>query len=369
MLNPRPLTALAQAHPTRIQHIHSMAPAQIPLSELRIGRTFLERWPISRIHPEHDWRATHYTSNAPATFILHDVIVHSASGFIRIGNELVAETMSFSDPAENGYDIDAGGYLLRPSRTASLPGTHLTLLYGASNNYHHAIVDGVARLGMVPPHLAETAQSVLYPGTAAQTLLLAHATHPGALQRRIVACDEAFHVESLILPLSLHHEGAFHPCLSDFFDRVAAAVPQDGSDLPRRFYVDRRGSAARRLVNETEVIEHLLPLGFVPIRPETLSPVQQVRLFRNAEAIVAPHGAALTNLGWCRPGCAVLELQMDAYAHWFFRNLAGLRSLRYDCVFGRALDQWPADRGRTQGLRWVVSVGHVAAAVTESLLF
>ena len=316
----------------RIHHAHSLAPVRVELNELRFGRTFLEHWPICEIHPENHWRNTHYISNAPATFVLRDVIVHSSAGLIRVDDEIVAETITFSNPAINGYVAHADGLVLRPSRITALPGTHVTNLYGLGQNYYHAIVDGVARLSMVPLSLLATAKSVLYAGAAAQKFALDHGAGPASLERHPVATDEAFHVETLIFPLSLHHNGAFHPCLSEFFDRISASVAGDDPTLPRRFYVDRRGSAIRRLLNEAEVIDRLKPLGFVPIRPEILSFPQQLRLFRNAEAIVAPHGAALTNLGWCRSGCAVLELQMDAYAHWFFRNLAGLRSLDYDCI-------------------------------------
>ena len=214
---------------------------------------------------------------------------------------------------------------------------------------------------MVPAGLLGGLGSVLYSGGVAQDFALARCVGVAGVARHAMEADEAFHVERLILPLSVHHNGAFHPCLSAFFDGVSAGVDGDDADLPRRFYVDRRGSAARRLLNESEVIERLRPLGFVAVRVEDLSVAQQVRLFRNAEAIVAPHGAALTNLGWCRAGCAVLELQMDAYAHWFFRNLAGLRGVAYDCVFGRSVDPWPEDSGRTQALRWVVSAEHVVA--------
>jgi hypothetical protein len=59
-----------------------------------------------------------------------------------------------------------------------------------------------------------------------------------------------------------------------------------------------------------------------------------VRLFAEATHILAPHGAGLTNLVFCRPGTAVCELQMDAYVHWGFRGLAALRRLRYGCVLG-----------------------------------
>ena len=346
----------------RIHHAHSLGPVRVELGELFVGRTFLERWPVRNIHPENDWRKTYYLSNAPATFILRDVIVHSSAGLIRVDNEIVAETIVFSNPVANFYVERENGLCLHPGRITSLPGMHVTTLYGLGQNYYHAFVDGVARLSMIPPSLLAATASVLYAGSDVQTFALERFGVSASCDRRIVVGDEAFHVETLVLPLSLHHNGAFHPCLSAFFDQISASVPDDDPALPRRFYIDRRSNPVRCLLNETEVIDRLRPLGFVPISPETLSVPQQIRLFRNADAIVAPHGAALTNLGWCRPGCSVLELQMDAYAHWFFRNLAGLRALKYDCVFGRTIDAWPDDHGRTQNLRWMVSAEHVFAA-------
>jgi hypothetical protein len=34
---------------------------------------------------------------------------------------------------------------------------------------------------------------------------------------------------------------------------------------------------------------------------------RQVHMFRNAEAIAAPHGAGLAHIAWCRPGTKVIE--------------------------------------------------------------
>ena len=103
------------------------------------------------------------------------------------------------------------------------------------------------------------------------------------------------------------------------------------------------------------------------VRPETLSVADQVRLFRGAEVIVAPHGAALTNLGFCRPGTQVIELLMDAYCNWCFRNLAGLMQLRYDCVLGLAHRPWPELDATVHRAPWRISVNHVVAAVAQCM--
>ena len=40
----------------------------------------------------------------------------------------------------------------------------------------------------------------------------------------------------------------------------------------------------------------------------TLSPMQQARLFHSADVVIAPHGGALANLIFCRPGTRIIEL-------------------------------------------------------------
>ena len=137
--------------------------------------------------------------------------------------------------------------------------------------------------------------------------------------------------------------------------------------MPNRLYIDRRGTRLRRLGNEDELAAALARMGFVAVRPETMSFADQVRLFRGADMIVAPHGAALTNLGFCRPGTQVIELLMDAYCNWCFRHLAGLMRLRYDCVLGRARPPWRELDLAFHLTPWEISVTHVIAAVAQTM--
>ncbi len=60
----------------------------------------------------------------------------------------------------------------------------------------------------------------------------------------------------------------------------------------------------------------------------------------------------------------MLELHMDAYVHWCFRNLAAVRGLAYDCVLGRAVGDWGEVSSTVHAARWVVSVQHVMAAAS-----
>jgi capsular polysaccharide biosynthesis protein len=78
----------------------------------------------------------------------------------------------------------------------------------------------------------------------------------------------------------------------------------------RRFYL-RRGSRYRALLNEIEIEERLADWGFELLSPDGLSIHTQIRLFREAEIIVAPTGAALTNIVWCQPDTPVIVLASD----------------------------------------------------------
>jgi capsular polysaccharide biosynthesis protein len=81
----------------------------------------------------------------------------------------------------------------------------------------------------------------------------------------------------------------------DTLARIEAAPTQ--TDLPRRVFLSRRST--RALMNETEVAQWLGARGFETVYPEDLSPADQLRLFRCAEAIVAVHGAGLAPLLYC----------------------------------------------------------------------
>jgi len=73
---------------------------------------------------------------------------------------------------------------------------------------------------------------------------------------------------------------------------------------PRKIYV-RRGQRYRGLRNETAVEDFLIEQGFELVVTDDLSIRSQINIFRDAELIICPTGAAMTNILWCRPGTEV----------------------------------------------------------------
>ncbi|GAN60311.1 hypothetical protein ACI01nite_06170 [Acetobacter cibinongensis] len=114
------------------------------------------------------------------------------------------------------------------------------------------------------------------------------------------------------------------------------APPQP--DLPKRIYISREGGHDRRITPEEQAqIDPVLTAnGFEKVFLEKLDFESQLALFRQAEAIIAPHGAGLANLVFIQPGVKVIELnrQLDGQPHLrnCFDLIAQKRRARY-CVF------------------------------------
>ena len=90
---------------------------------------------------------------------------------------------------------------------------------------------------------------------------------------------------------SLHYPNLHFLTLRDL--QLSSLPPATGG--PLRVYISRRGQK-RPLINEGNLERALRNIGFAVVQPETLPIAKQIEIFRSAKIIVAPTGAALTNL-------------------------------------------------------------------------
>jgi capsular polysaccharide biosynthesis protein len=117
--------------------------------------------------------------------------------------------------------------------------------------------------------------------------------------------------------------------------------------------------------NEDELVAALDREGFETIDPGAMSVAEQVRAFADAECIVSAHGAGLTNLAFCTPGAAVIELFAVDYVNpCFWRLATTVEGLRYRYLVG---DGRPtrvrANRGVASDVR--ANVAQVTALLNE----
>ena len=205
----------------------------------------------------------------------------------------------------------------RPPRRE--PGTVLVLAARATGiNYFHFLNDALPRLGI----LAEAGlglhdvDAVLVDDTTPyhrQLLdLLGLRDRPGV---RILTPERgmALQADRLLVPSLPNVDMVISPATTAWLQQ-ALPPSSAAAELPDRLYVTRGETPnTRRVVREPELRSALEQRGFAVVDPGTLSVQEQIDHFAAARVVVAPHGAALTNLTFCRPGVRVLELFAPGY--------------------------------------------------------
>lgn len=126
--------------------------------------------------------------------------------------------------------------------------------------------------------------------------------------------------------------------------------PSEGKHVSGRRLFLRRTSQFRQMRNVMEVEALLHELGFLVIEPETLSFVDQVKLFSSAEIIVAQAGAALGNMIFAPENCHVVILSAWSpfSIYYYFSNLASMLGQRCTYVLcnpGKEDHAHPAHKG------------------------
>ncbi|MDB5489499.1 MAG: capsular polysaccharide biosynthesis protein-like protein [Reyranella sp.] len=124
----------------------------------------------------------------------------------------------------------------------------------------------------------------------------------------------------------------------DFSDHLRSIVPELTPPDPSSsglLYVSRNEAKMRRLLNEEAILPALRDLGFEIIRPGEMPLATQIEKFRKAKVVLAPHGAGLTNILFCRPDVTLIEIFPRGGVHGsMFMRIASQREFDYYFVVG-----------------------------------
>jgi hypothetical protein len=114
-------------------------------------------------------------------------------------------------------------------------------------------------------------------------------------------------------PPAVHPDDQTPGAMQWIGQQIVHSVPVEQAEKPVRIYISRTLPSARVIANEEELLPGLLEMGFQICRLEKMSFEEQVRLFRNAEVVVGPHGAGFTNLIFSKPSTRVFEILAKGY--------------------------------------------------------
>lgn len=186
---------------------------------------------------------------------------------------------------------------------------------GSHANYYHFLLDVLPRYGVLKETMPEAKPDAWFVNTGSgyQRQLL---TMIGLGDVPVIAPGKevAVRADTLLAPCIPNPDLIAPTWTTRWLKANLPAVSP--ADKPRRLYVTRGDAKnTRRLVNEDEIFAQLERHGFVKFDPGAHSVQEQIDTFTNAEMVVAPHGAALSNLVFCSPGVKVLELFAPKYVN------------------------------------------------------
>lgn len=240
----------------------------------------------------------------------------------------VSETSETDDPEMHPIFLS----LRQPPVTKIDARVAVLATYFSSQNYSHWMFDLVPRL-----HLLELSgieyDKVVVPCEARyqrEALKLL-----GIDEKRIIADpDLQLEATQLIVPslpglIANPQRWACRYHRDRFLRYVRSGRPR------RRILISRtKPGITRRVTNEEAVFAGLREYGFERVLLEELSFLDQVQLFYDAELIIGPHGAGLTNLLFCREDAAVIELFSPNYVNVIYWSLANQIGLDYGYLRG-----------------------------------
>ena len=247
-------------------------------------------------------------------------VTHDAGVVMNAGVDVLEDVSGLGCASDVPTNPLLMSHLPRPRQT---PHTVAVLTTGQNQNYYHWLVEALPRLDLYERSglSIDRFYAPIHTRFQRETLALL-----GISRECIVPATRQAHLAPDCLAASSLHGGLSRVKTDFLFQRFTAHVTPWAGHAPRIF-ISRRG--VRSIVNETDVLRSLQPLGFVPCRLETMPLAKQVALFQRAECVVGPHGAGLTNLLFCRSGTQVVEIGTP-YRPWAcFYEIAHHRELDY----------------------------------------
>jgi capsular polysaccharide biosynthesis protein len=309
--------------------------------------TYLELYPQHSIHclpPKtlgvFDWRFAPggNTVETPAAFVavIPGGRVYSNNGVvISSDHRLLADlSIEFGVVPSNAADHS----VFRRIKWSKITYTDKTLAVLSSvcsSNYFHWMYDVLPRVHLLEKShlLPEIDQFII--GDRLLPFQIETLEAMGIPQNKLLLAQNQFHVKSarLIAPSLPGIPGCVPQWVCEFLRQKLLPVPE--SKAAHKIYISRSLATQRRILNEAQIVEYLVQQDFQIYTLEHLSVAEQARIFATADLIVAPHGAALSNLVFCRPQTKLIEIFSPHYLNPCYHTISNIVGIDYWYLLGQ----------------------------------
>ena len=131
----------------------------------------------------------------------------------------------------------------------------------------------------------------------------------------------------------------------------------------KRIYVARSDVPGRRpFAAEAALIDGLKDQGFHILAPGTVSEIEKIALFADAELVVGPMGSGLLNLAYARQTPKVVALVPDLMADRALSDIATYVPMELHYIFGQSQAETQAEGWAAP---WSIDVAQTLMAITE----
>jgi len=224
-------------------------------------------------------------------------------------------------------------------KAEKLAGKTLVLASTGGDTYFHWMTDVLPRLRLIREAGFEAAafHHVLVNGTDKpfQKETLEMLGLPLSLCRTFPRNETVYLCEEAVVPSLPGISGVVPPETIRFLRELFV---RPGSPDEKRLFLGRGRVGHRELIQEREIRRTLERRGFESVECSDLSVRQQAERFASASVVVVAHGAAASNLAFCRPGTRVLELFGPEYVNPCYRDLCVAADLCHAAVIGNGED-------------------------------
>ena len=114
-----------------------------------------------------------------------------------------------------------------------------------------------------------------------------------------------------------------------------------------KIFIDRRESKYNhcQIINDEEIKTYLRRKGFTVYRVGELNFFEQIYLFQNAKIVIGAHGAAFTNLIFCKEDTKVLDIIPENHPNTVDETIAKVKNLNFRFIRTKELTEKEKDNG------------------------
>ena len=229
-----------------------------------------------------------------------------------------------------------------PKFKKKFKGTVLSLVQGASgSNYFHWMFDILPKIFICSKNISLSSINYLYLPEInilqKQTLKLLN------IKSKIINSKNFRHIsaDKIITVDHPWYKGGYFskysmniPSWIVFWLRKKFLNKKKKFKCNKRIYIDRSDSKFMhsQIINSKETYKLLKKYNFKKYKISNLNFFKQIYLFWNSKFIISAHGAALTNLTFCKPKTKVIEIRSKKNFGRYFERISKINKLNYSLI-------------------------------------